>query len=287
MATAVPLGGPPRISLLLSDVDGTLVTKTKRLSERTIAAIGKLRRAKIAFAITSSRPPAGLKHLIEPLGLTTPIAGFNGGMIVDRLGNVIRKLTLAPEAAQRAVTLLAEHDIDIWVFNGNDWLVTHPHGDYVALEQATIHYAPTIVRDFTPALGGVTKIVGSSRHPKRLKRAEAALKLALAGRASVSLSQSYYLDITHERANKGTAVLALSEILLIPSSEIATIGDMENDVRMFEASGFPIAMGNASPEVQARARAVTLTNEQDGFAEAVERYILPRAPVMGDASRNG
>ncbi len=72
--------------------------------------------------------------------------------------------------------------------------------------------------------------------------------------------------------------MALSELLHIPTSEIATIGDMTNDVRMFEKSGFSIAMGNASDAVKAQARAATDTNESDGFAQAVERYILPAAP---------
>jgi Cof subfamily protein (haloacid dehalogenase superfamily) len=271
-------GAQRPIAMLLSDVDGTLVTRKKELTPRAIAAVRALGDAGIRFAITSSRPPAGLMHLIEPLGLTTPLAGFNGGLIVDKHDRELRKFPLGRDEARQAVEELDRRRIDIWVFHGNEWLVTNPDGAYVAHEQMTIRYAPRIVPDFSPYLGGVTKIVGSGTNPGLLIEASLTLQDMLGERASIALSQPYYLDITDTLANKGTAVLVNAEMLGISPDSIATIGDMENDVRMFEKSGFSIAMGNASPAVQARADVVTASNEEDGFALAVERFILPRAP---------
>lgn len=276
MGSDQAFAGRAPIALLVSDVDGTLVTPDKALTPRAIAAVERLRAAGIAFAITSSRPPAGLAYLVAPLGLTTPIAGFNGGMVVDQTGRVLSELTLPEAAARATIEALRQAGADIWVFQGNDWLLTDPHGAYVAHEQMTIRYAPRVVGDFCAVLDGATKIVGSSRETERLKAAEASLRGCLDGHAAISMSQSYYLDITHQDAHKGTAVLTLSRLLGIPTARIATIGDMENDVRMFEVAGFSIAMGNATPEVKARATAVTATNEEDGFAVAVERYILPQ-----------
>src|SRR5882724_8357797 len=80
----------PAISLLLSDIDGTLVTKDKRLTPATIDAVRKLGERGIAFAITSARPPRGLTHIIETLNITTPASGFNSGMIVDPSQHVLR-----------------------------------------------------------------------------------------------------------------------------------------------------------------------------------------------------
>jgi hypothetical protein len=91
---------------------------------------------------------------------------------------------------------------------------------------------------------------------------------------SAARSQPYYLDVTHPQANKGEVVLSMSKLLNIPAAEIATIGDMPNDVLMFEKSGVSIAMGNASPEVQASATYVTTTNEEEGFATAIEKFVL-------------
>jgi len=70
------------IKLLIADVDGTLVTKSKTLTPGTCAAVDRLRAAGILFTITSGRPPRGMAKLIEPLKLTAPVAAFNGGMYV-------------------------------------------------------------------------------------------------------------------------------------------------------------------------------------------------------------
>ena len=88
-------------------------------------------------------------------------------------------------------------------------------------------------------------------------------------------SQPYYLDVTHPEANKGAVARYLSATYTIPAEAIATIGDMPNDVLMFAHSGLSSAMGNASPEVQRTARRVTASNADEGFASAVERFILP------------
>jgi hydroxymethylpyrimidine pyrophosphatase-like HAD family hydrolase len=95
----------------------------------------------------------------------------------------------------------------------------------------------------------------------------------LRGQASAARSQPYYIDVTYPEANKGFVVECLSRELGIPAGEIATIGDMPNDVLMFRKSGFSIAMGNASRDVRSQADAVTASCN-DGFAKAVERYLL-------------
>ena len=94
-------------------------------------------------------------------------------------------------------------------------------------------------------------------------------------RISAERSQPYYLDVTHPDANKGEVVLMLSQLLAIPSEQIATIGDMPNDVLMFQKSGVSIAMGNASEDVQKAATYVTTSNDEEGFANAMERFVLP------------
>jgi len=120
----------------------------------------------------------------------------------------------------------------------------------------------------------VAKIVGVSDDHDRVANCEKDVQLAGGAHISAARSQPYYLDVTHPQANKGEVVLSLSRLLNIPAAEIATIGDMPNDVLMFQKSGVSIAMGNASPEVQAAATYVTSTNEEDGFANAMEKFVL-------------
>src|SRR5260221_6966518 len=91
----------PKISLLIADVDGTLVTEEKVLTPRARDAVGRLHAAGIAFAITSGRPPRGMEMLIEPLALRTPIAGFNGGIFGRPPMAIIQKNAPSPDVSPR------------------------------------------------------------------------------------------------------------------------------------------------------------------------------------------
>jgi Cof subfamily protein (haloacid dehalogenase superfamily) len=262
--------------LLLADVDGTLVTDDKRLTQAAIAAVQGLRRAGIAFAITSSRPPVGLKMLIAPLDLKLPLAGLNGGLYVAPDLSVIACHTLDTVAAQQAVALLLREGLDVWVYTQTDWLVRDPAAPHVAREAWILKVEATVVPEFTSAhLAGAVKIVGVSDDLDRVAACEGRARIVLRHTASAARSNPYFLDVTHPQANKGAVVLTLSRMLGIAPAQIATIGDMPNDVLMFLKSGLSIAMGNASDAVKAQAKQVTETNEHEGFAKAVRNFILP------------
>jgi Cof subfamily protein (haloacid dehalogenase superfamily) len=266
----------PRVSLLLADVDGTLVTRDKVLTDRARRAVQRLHEKGTRFAITSGRPPKGMAMLIAPLAIATPVAGFNGGLFARPDLSIIEERTLPFDAAKQALQLIADHDLDGWVYCGNDWLVRDPAGPHVAREAWTVKFPPTVVAAFADeTLARAVKIVGVSDNLDRVRACEADAQRALGARASAARSQPYYLDVTHKDANKGFVLDYLSRQLGIPASEIATIGDQPNDVLMFKRSGFSIAMGNAPADVQRQAKAVTDSCDDDGFAKAVERFLLP------------
>ena len=123
----------------------------------------------------------------------------------------------------------------------------------------------------------VAKIVGVSDDLDRVQRCEADSQASFGQHATANRSQPYYLDVTNKDANKGAVVEYLSRHLGVPAQEIATIGDQPNDVLMFKRSGFSIAMGNASDEVKAQAAAVTDSYNDEGFAKAMESFILGSA----------
>lgn len=264
----------PKISILLADVDGTLVTKEKLLTERAIAAVGKLRARGIKFAITSGRPPRGMHMLFDALDLDTPIAGFNGGLIVRRDLSVIASRNLPRAAAERTVASLRKHNLDVWVYAGEDWIVPDAEGPHVAREQWTVKFPPKVSTDIEAALDGAVKIVGVSDDLDLVRAAEHDLQGELGDDASAARSQPYYLDVTHHQANKGDVVASLSELLHIPAAEFATFGDQPNDVLMFRRGGVSIAMGQAAPEVREAATHVTEDSENEGFAIGIERYLL-------------
>src|SRR5205085_2836472 len=190
---------PATIRLLLADVDGTLVTHEKVLTQRARAAVAKMRSAGIQFAITSGRPPRGMEMLIAPLALTTPIAAFNGGMFVKPDLSVIEQRVLQADVIEPAMETMRKHGLDSWIYRGTEWFVRDRHGPHVDREEWTVKFSPTVVSNFE----GLT-----------------------------------------------------------------------NDVAMFEKSGTSIAMGQAAEEVRSAATHTTSSSEEEGFAKAVEDYVL-------------
>jgi len=259
-----------RISLVVSDVDGTLLPKSKVLSEGNKRAVARLREAGIGFTIVSSRPTIGMGFLIEPLAISLPFGAFNGSSIVDPQLNPIEQHLISPGTAQRSIDVLTEFGVDIWLFTNEQWLMRNPDGEYVGHEQFAIKHDPTIVADFTPYLASACKIVGASSDAPLLQRCEAAMQSAVGAQATAVRSQTYYLDVTPPGYDKGTFVAAMARRLGISTDAVATIGDMQNDLPMFSRSGVSFAMGNATDDVKQHATHVTDNNERDGFAAAME-----------------
>ena len=294
---------PTPIQLVLADVDGTLVTQEKVLTPRAIDAVRRLRERGIRFAITSGRPPRGMDMINDILHLDTPIAGFNGGVFVAPDGKVLQTKLLPRDAAEKAIELIRRHDLIAWLYTPDEWYIPAKNGPHVARETWTVKFEAKVCPDFTPYLDQAVKIVGVAQDdlicgpvcpsddsagsacipasPAERAKAleavaacEAECHAAIGQIVSAARSQPYYLDITHPQATKGGVVEYLSGTLNIPAAAIATLGDMPNDVLMFEKSGMSIAMGNASKEVQAQANFVTDTNENEGFAKAIDKFIL-------------
>lgn len=265
---------PVPIALVLADVDGTLVTQEKILTERAKDAVKRLREKGIRFAITSGRPPRGMKMLNDALHLDTPIAGFNGGVFTRPDWTVISSRTLSAEATGKAIDIIRSHQLVAWLYTAEDWYIPDPQGPHVAREAWTVKFEAKVEKDFGPYLDKAVKIVGVSDDLPAVARCEADCRKELGSSVSAARSQPYYLDVTHPEATKGCVVDYLSHTFQIPPEQIATLGDMPNDVLMFEKSGMSIAMGNASAEVQSQANFVSASNEQEGFAVAVDKFIL-------------
>ena len=278
------------IKLVLADVDGTLVTHEKVLTPRAIASVQALARAGIAFAITSGRPPRGMQMFVEPLALTTPLAAFNGGRFVHPDLSLVEQRVLSRDAVEPILAIINAHQLDSWIYRGNDWFVRERHGPHVDREEWTVKFPPTVVPDFAGLMDEVLKVVGISDDLEAVARCEADIVRQFSSNVIcektsphrdrkppavfAARSQPYYVDVTHPEANKGAVVLTLGKMLKIDPSEVATLGDMPNDISMFEKSGLSIAMGQSSDEVKHAATHVTTSSEEEGFANAIDRFIL-------------
>jgi Cof subfamily protein (haloacid dehalogenase superfamily) len=264
----------PSIRLLVADIDGTLLTPDRKLTECSRQAVLRLHTAGVGFTLASARPPLGMRMWVESLRITNPFVAFNGGMLVNPDFSVLEEHAFRPEVAPSVVAFVEAFGLDAWVYRGTDWLVRQRHGPWVDFEARAVQFEPTAVAGLESALDRVVKVMAVSADPGAVARCEAGMRSRFDGEISVARSWTHFLDVTHPAANKGAAVRRLSDLLKVPTEEIATIGDMPTDTHMFAESGLSIAMGNASPEVRQAARQVTDSNEEEGFANAVACYVL-------------
>jgi Cof subfamily protein (haloacid dehalogenase superfamily) len=250
------------------------VTQEKVLTAEAQRAARSLAKAGILFAITSGRPPRGMQTLVGDLRITTVVAGFNGGVYTTPKLDPIVMRDIPAEATGRTIEIIREGGLVPWLYTDTTWYVPDPDGPHVDRESRTVGFGPETLTDYSNYLDKAAKIIGVGDDVDAVAACESKVREQLGAHVSAARSQPYYLDVTHPAANKGGVVEFLSGVYLIPTASIATIGDMPNDVLMFNKSGMSIAMGNASKEVQEKANFVTRSNEENGFAFAVEKFVL-------------
>jgi transaldolase len=209
------------------------------------------------------------------------MAAFNGAVIALPDLSILDERQLPGYLVPALIDMIEAHGLDIFLFRSNDWYVRSLDVPHASREASTLERPPVVVSNFESVLTGVVKIVGVSEDHPRVAACEAAVQKQFGTHVSAACSQPYYLDVTHPSANKGVVIERLSRYLKIPMDRIAALGDQANDVLMFRKSGLSIAMGNASDEVKRHATFVTTSFGEEGFANAVEQFILPRAEPAG------
>ena len=263
-----------RVALVLSDIDGTLLDNNKQLTPGAPAAVQRLYRAGIRLTLVSARPPRLTRELVRELHVREPIACFNGALLIGPDETVLHQLPMSTSDAQAVGNHVFSNGFDLWVYTGSDWFVSNPTGPHVEHQEELMKGKATPLHTHDMSRFHVLKMVGVSDDYDAVANAEKQMASLPCTSISATRSSPYYLDVTDAKANKGEVALTLSRMLHIPTDQIATIGDMNTDALMFCQSGISIAMGNALNNVKAQAMYVTKSNEEDGFAYAMDRFVL-------------
>ena len=264
------------VRLLVSDVDGTLVDKDKKLTDATIAAVDRLRDAGIGFTVISARPKSGIMPILDALKLDVPVAAFNGGFVFTRDGRELFHETIDPEVARGALALAEGLAVDIWVFADDRWHASTIGGTHVEHERIASNQEPIVRTEFADLGDRADKITFVSDAPQVLKDLHARIDRAHGGKATVAQSQTYYLDITALAANKGDGIGKLAEAAGVSLRDTAAIGDQSNDLPMLTRVALSIVMGNAPDEMRKGQAHVTRGNDRDGVAHAIDTMILEK-----------
>lgn len=266
------------IRLVISDIDGTLVDKSKQLTATTADAVLRLEQAKVGFSVISARPRSGIMPIAETLGIDAPMAAFNGGIIFRRDGTVEEHHVVDPDVVRGVLDLAKDEAVDVWLFADDRWYASRDEGVHVEHERLASNQNPIVTDDFSDYIDRTDKITFVSDDHALLKGL-AERCAPHAARATIVQSQVYYLDVTALAGNKGAGARALARAFDVPLDAVVAIGDQFNDVPMLDIAGFAIAMGNAPDAVKAKADDVTLANDADGVAHAIDTLIFPRIGV--------
>ena len=264
------------IKLVISDIDGTLVTGTGIISPATRREITRILAAGVHFGVASGRPTPRVRDVLEGLGVTIPIISSNGAIIEDlATGEIVHSRHLEHELARQALAIIAGYNIRCsfidtatgWWY----WTGTRGLPNRLALLVAELE-APRIddLDQFFAGAPVVRKIVVGGDEPE-LARLEAAVVL-LDG-VFVTSSWQGNREILVAGADKANAAKILAARLDIDSEQVLAIGDHRNDLELITWAGIGVAMGNAEPELKAVADWITASNEDDGVALALQRFV--------------
>lgn len=260
------------IRLVVSDIDGTLVRHDKSLPDANIAAVAKVTARGVPFSLISARPPEGILPIARALDLPGPFAAFNGGTLFDGDGTVRSAQRLDDALAAEAARRILAAGMTLWTFADGRWLASDVLNGHTDRERMSSGLEP----ESGEPDGAPDKIVAVCDDPARMAAIEADLRGLAGTRANVIRSQPYYLDMTAPAANKGDGLAALAELYGVPLEQVAVLGDQANDVAMFRRAGLSVVMGQAPADVAAEAGHVAASNEDDGVADALTRFVIPR-----------
>lgn len=260
--------------LVVSDMDGTLLPGNKVLTPRTLETIKKLHAADITLCLASARPPEGMMRYINQLNLTSVCAGFNGGVIFTPHKQIYQNITLPLPLVHELIDKLASYPVEIWLQNYKTWLVEDKTTSLVRHEQEVTDVEPVQVAHLRESAVPVSRVIAMARDPEPLSKLEQSLNDHYQGRIAAIRSNPLMLDITAPEATKGHAVKKISEIYGVSPEQIVGLGDAENDISLLKAVGLGVAMGQAPQIVKDVASFVTGSNEEDGWANAIEQLVL-------------
>lgn len=270
------------IRLVATDMDDTLLRDDWTISERTVQTIQQARQQGIYVTIATGRMPSSVRPYARQLGIDVPVITYNGAMVQEALSEkVIYRKVIPVETVQDIINWLLPQDIDFHVYLKDQVFVEKMSDWSIRYEQAT--RVPIIETNLRELLSlekeGFEKILLFGE-PEVLRGWEEKIDLRYEGKVRTTQSKSYFLELIHPEVNKGAALASLAERLGVKQEEVLAVGDSLNDLEMIRYAGLGVAMGNGRQEVKEAADVVTSSNQEDGVAQAIEKYALGQSKLI-------
>jgi Cof subfamily protein (haloacid dehalogenase superfamily) len=263
-----------RIDLVALDLDGTLLTSDKRLSTKAIEAVTEVRQRGIKVVIATARPPRTVREIYEYLKLNTHQINYNGGLIQHpEHENPLRHEPISPDLAYAICTVARKTDRQCIIgLEILDKWYTDKH-DPTLVTETSKKFKPDYVGPLLePLRQPITKVLVMAP-PPRMATIRQVLMQRYKSAVSFVIAEDHLTQISHFNADKGRALGFLCEKYGVDPQHTLAIGDGPNDIGMIKFAGIGVAMGNAFPEVKEAADAVAPTNDADGVAHTLWKYV--------------
>ena len=262
--------------MIVLDMDDTLLDDNHKISERNRKAIRMAQEKGVFVVLASGRPSGAMIEYAKYLEMdkhNSYIISFNGGEIIScGSGEVIFEQALKKEEIHALYDFSREHGVQIITYRDN-MIITEDSGKYIDVESTITKMDQKKVDCFKSYIDGSAVKCIMLEEPEYLKKVEQKLKEAKPDK-SVAISKPFFLEVMPKGIDKGNTLDRLAKILKIDRSEIMAMGNAHNDLSMIEYSGLGVWVANTSEELLPLGDAVVASNNDDGVAEAIEKYVL-------------
>ncbi|NLX63352.1 MAG: HAD family phosphatase [Clostridiaceae bacterium] len=259
--------------LMAVDIDGTLLNDSGELTENTKNAIRKWVDKGLIFTIASGRPIQGVEKLNKELNLDVPFITYNGAMVVmGKSKQVLYEQKLSPEDSRGIIRLGQKYNTTILIWKDNKLFVSEIN-DRVNKYKCISGVEPVVANDLEQvAENGVTKILWYDEVEK-IHQYQKEIGALLSVNVNFHPSRPYFMEFVDKNASKAIALEKIGLYFGIKQSEMIAVGDGYNDISMIEYAGLGVAMANSPDEVKQRADYITLSNEEDGVAHVIYKFL--------------
>lgn len=269
-------GKKENIRLLCLDLDGTLLNDHKEIDPRDVEAVQKAAADGVTIALITGRMPAATENIVKTLRVSCILA-CNAGTYILEKGSCIYSEYLPLEAMQKVYGVAQEHELPLWIFRHEDWMVTDLD-EAVEEEIRTIRHMPQIMNyqnlenEWAAAKKAPNKLLIGA-NPSKVQEIYAILQEMNVDEMDMACSAPNFLEIFPKGMNKGRALRMICKEKGIALKETMAFGDQELDLPMIEAAYIGIAMENGIPEIKEAARFVTKSNNDAGVAYGIAKYL--------------
>ena len=263
--------------LIAMDLDGTLNNDQKIITEKTKQALMAAQEAGIRLALASARPSPGLfkeRDILRLQDYKGILMSYNGGRIVDaETDKVLFETSMDLQETKQVLRKLETLPVTPILDDGVQFYVADKNGYKVDYECKNNNMVCSEVGNLADFLEFAPIKILMSVQSEELQDVQKQIAAFLPESLTVVQTAAFYLEVIPKVINKGQGIRDICKVLGITAQEVISFGDAANDIPMLREAGAGVAMGNAAEPVKEAANLVTLSNNDDGIAAALEKLL--------------